>query len=115
VACSGRAYAPVTVPADGVASVQIVEPAPDTRPKHSAGLTVEQQLGGSLVTAVVPGSPADKAGIRVDDVIVELEGVPVGMFGDYLSELLDDLAPGRGTTLTYERGDQRLTAQLVVP
>ena len=53
--------------------------------------------------------------MRVDDLIVELEGVPVSMFGDYLSDLLDDVPPGRGMALTYERGDQKLTAQLVVP
>jgi len=113
--CRGGDFATVTVPADGVATVKIVETAPDTRPKHPAGLTVEEQVGGSIVTAVAPGSPADKAGMRVDDLIVELEGMPVTTFGHYLPDLLGDVPPGDGMTLTYERGDDRLTAHLVVP
>lgn len=40
----------------------------------ASGLTT---LGGALVTYVVPGSPADLAGVQEDDVIVQFNGVEV--------------------------------------
>lgn len=37
---------------------------------------------GAKVSIVSPGSPADKAGLRVGDIIYKLDGVPVKVFGD---------------------------------
>ena len=36
---------------------------------------------GALVRAVQPGGPAEQAGIRVDDIVVEFDGKPLGKPG----------------------------------
>jgi len=41
------------------------------------GVTVQQQSDGLLVTRVIEGGPAEKAGIKVGDVIFEADGKPV--------------------------------------
>jgi len=102
----------VNVPADGVASVKIVAATAAPQPKHPSGLTVEMQLGGALVTAVAPGSPADKAGLRVDDMLVSVWHIEVSRLGEFFETILEDL-PAAGLPITYERGDQTGTVQLV--
>ncbi|MCX7680284.1 MAG: trypsin-like peptidase domain-containing protein [Spirochaetes bacterium] len=42
---------------------------------------------GALVGAVVPGSPADKGGIQVGDVIVKVNNTPIKEFSDLLQEV----------------------------
>ncbi|MBI2957459.1 MAG: PDZ domain-containing protein [Chloroflexi bacterium] len=50
---------------------------------------------GALVTDVVPGSPADNAGLRPGDVIMSFNGVALGD-GVSLARLLIDCAGGHG-------------------
>jgi C-terminal processing protease CtpA/Prc len=38
-----------------------------------------------IVLAVTPGSPANKAGIKVGDKIIERDGTPIKCLGDYFS------------------------------
>lgn len=49
----------------------------------SADATLRHQLGlgegvGLVVARVMPGSPADRAGLKVHDVVVAIDGAPVG-------------------------------------
>jgi S1-C subfamily serine protease len=46
--------------------------------------------GGVLVTSSEPGGAADKAGIRQGDVLVELDGEPVGGIDDLHRLLLEE-------------------------
>jgi len=94
-----------------------VEPAAGASPQPFVGLDLEESISGSLeamvflgglrVAAVVPGSPAEAAGIRVGDRLVkagsagaeplELERV------DQWSALLAQAKPGDSMALTLER------------
>jgi S1-C subfamily serine protease len=49
--------------------------------------------GGALVIDVVPGSAAEKAGIRKGDLIVEFNGMEIATFSD-LPQMVAALAPG---------------------
>jgi S1-C subfamily serine protease len=59
-------------------------------------------MQGAYVGGVKPGSPADVAGVRVGDIIVEVGDKPVRSADD-LSATLSKLNPGR-TSLKLQRG-----------
>ena len=73
----------------------------------------EHPEGGARVTHVVDGSPADEAGIREGDIIVEFDGRvirgPVG-----LTRRIHDSSPGDRATIVVVRdgSQQRLEAEL---
>lgn len=62
-------------------------------------------MSDSNSEAVVPGSPADKAGLRAGDVITAVNDVKVGASGG-VSSLVAEYAPGDTIEITYQRGDQ---------
>jgi serine protease Do len=68
---------------------------------------------GALVSSVEKGSPADKAGLKVGDVIRSINGKPVIVSGD-LPAVVSLAMPGEKVTLGIHRdgGTQQLTAQL---
>jgi len=68
------------------------------------GLAVEE---GAWVRRVEAGSPAEAAGLRPGDVLVAVDGVPVGRPHD-LRTLVSAHAPGEVVILTTLRGDQSL-------
>ncbi len=59
---------------------------------------------GDEQPGITPGGPADEAGVRPGDVIVELEGEPVRTAAE-LIVLLRSHQPGDRITMTIERGD----------
>jgi serine protease Do len=63
--------------------------------------------GGALVTEIDIGSPAAKAGIRVADVVLEVDGVQTDSASEYLA-LLRTYPPGAKITLTLLRGEEIL-------
>jgi regulator of sigma E protease len=60
-----------------------------------------------VVKNVEPGSPAEKAGVKVDDVIVKLAGRPVSTWKEV--ELGVSTAPRQDLPIEIERGGQRIT------
>jgi serine protease Do len=68
---------------------------------------------GVGVTSVVPGSPAEKAGIRKDDVIVRVDGDNVTSVRK-LTRLISEIAPDQSVKITVSRGgaEQDLTATI---
>lgn len=69
---------------------------------------------GAIISEVTPGSPADSAGLRVGDVVLEADGSRVnGSAG--LIAAIRDAAPGDDVVIVVQRDDQRLevTATLV--
>lgn len=64
--------------------------------------------GAVIVQTVEPGSPADRAGLRVGDVLVAVSGVPVG--GRSVAWVVDSLRgpPGSVVALVAERGTLEL-------
>lgn len=85
-------------------------PPPATRgrgqvPPDTAG----EELGeGAKVVQVVPLSPAEKVGIKVDDVITAVNGTPVRN-GEELRDSVQRFRPGDVVTVTVKRGEETLT------
>jgi len=73
------------------------------------GLTVDS---GALVTEVVPGSMAEKAGLKVGDVIVAFNGTSLGEEAPLLG-IIRACPPGNPITLDFWRGTSRQQAELV--
>src|SRR5262245_42623094 len=77
-----------------------------TRPGF--GLQVQPISGGLFVQAVTAGGPADKAGLRPGDVIVEVDGEPAESIDPLVVKTLE-MQPGDTVDLTYERGGRHTT------
>ncbi len=58
--------------------------------------------GGVIISGVVPGSPAERAGLKANDIIRKLAGKEVTDLKTY-SELLKDLSPGDSVHIVFER------------
>lgn len=80
------------------------------------GIEKEKSEGGQvLVAAVVPGSPAEKAGFRVGDVIVAINGVEINDANkEALKKATGNAGPGSEMTYIIKRQGAKvtLTAQL---
>jgi hypothetical protein len=62
---------------------------------------------GVRVEAVVPGSPAEKAGVAAGDVLLGLDGRPVAGLRDY-AERLRAMAPGQAVRATFARDGKEI-------
>jgi S1-C subfamily serine protease len=60
--------------------------------------------GGALITRVVPGSPAAKAGLKAGDVITAFHGKSIAS-ADTLTAAVYEARPGEKVTLTIHRND----------
>jgi len=67
---------------------------------------------GLLLAGVRPGGPADLAGMKRGDIIVELAGHPIGDIYD-LMYVLQQAKPGQHVTAVVERGEERLRLRVV--
>ena len=59
--------------------------------------------GRSVVVAVLPGSPAERAGLAEGDLITAIDGAPVGSAAE-LRAAIEAIAEGAAYTLTIDRG-----------
>jgi serine protease Do len=69
--------------------------------------------GGALVDTVQPGGAADRAGIRVGDSIVDIDGRPVRSLADLRTRLYAE-APGTALTVTYDRSGTKSTVGVLL-
>ncbi|HET9333848.1 MAG TPA: trypsin-like peptidase domain-containing protein [Gemmatimonadota bacterium] len=60
--------------------------------------------GGVLITSCEPGGPADRAGLRQGDVLVELDGGPVGGIDDLHRLLLEERIDAPTTAIVLRNG-----------
>lgn len=69
---------------------------------------------GAVIAEIEKGSPADKAGLRVDDIILEIDGQTITGQGALIG-IIRDSAPGDKVTIAVERDGKRieLSATLV--
>jgi S1-C subfamily serine protease len=77
------------------------------------GARVATQGGRLTVASVQKGSPAERAGLRVGDEIVTLDGEPVRESVDFESRLLRKAA-GQVVSLTLQRGDRSAQATVTL-
>jgi S1-C subfamily serine protease len=76
-------------------------------PELKKRLDIEAEAG-SVVTEVVPNSPADKAGLKRDDVITAVDDRSVKAPPD-LRDALQKAGPGKDVTLKVVRGKEKLS------
>src|SRR5579884_762898 len=69
------------------------------------------RTGGLEVVEVAEGSPAQRAGLRPEDLIVELGGVPVQRADD-IQRLMSEAAIGKPLTVSVLRGEHWLELEL---
>ncbi len=77
------------------------------------GVNVDADDDGVRLSSVDADGPADKAGLRVDDVITEIDDEPVSA-PEELIVAIRTHRPGDKVALTYERGGQRRTAEVTL-
>jgi serine protease Do len=68
---------------------------------------------GVLIETVTPGGPAEKAGLRRDDIIVALGGKPV-KDGDDLVGRVSEMPVGTETAVTVDRGGKKMDMRLTI-
>lgn len=75
---------------------------------ESGDAAVRAPSGGEalVIESVVPGSPADSAGIQADDRVVEIDGSPAS--NEELDRLRRDLDPGDSVDLILDRAGERV-------
>ncbi len=83
-----------------------------------SGRDIEPAVGrapetGAVIGAVMPGTPAAKAGLQAGDRIVGVDGHDVATFGD-LRGRVAELKPGSEATLRVVRKDRPLTLKATV-
>ncbi|GEM_PF-2289324 len=76
------------------------------------GIRFEPVEGGVKVTQVLEGSPAEAAGLLVDDVITAIGGTNIG--DGAIRETLRDYEPGDALDLTVTRGTETLTVSVIL-
>ncbi|MCC7371627.1 MAG: PDZ domain-containing protein [Chloroflexi bacterium] len=82
------------------------EDAPPPPPAPKIGLRVKDGSGGALVDAVRPGLPAEAAGVRVGDLVTEINGRPVRSGAD-LENALAQLQAGQSVAFDLRRDGRR--------
>jgi serine protease Do len=82
-------------------------------PDVARQLGLDESVKGVVVRRVEPGSAADRAGIRRNDVIVEIDGQPVTSVASF-SKAISKLKSGDTALIVVQRGDrtQVLTLKL---
>jgi serine protease Do len=75
-------------------------------PAPSLTAAGEPAASGLVVSRIMPGGPADAAGLRVGDVLTAIDGKAVDRFTySYLYEFMLGMRPGQQIRLTSRRGD----------
>ena len=77
----------------------------------SAGLTSRK---GALVSAVSPGSPADRAGVIKGDIILSLQGNPTNTAADVLRLLRQELRAGQTVEIEVQRNRAILNLEIIL-
>jgi S1-C subfamily serine protease len=78
---------------------------PRPLPPHARGRL--GRVGGVEIVEVASGSPAERADLRAEDLIVELDGQPVERVDD-VQRVMTEAAIGRALPITVLRGERQL-------
>ena len=73
-----------------------------------------ETVNGLVVKTVIPATPAEAAGIKVDDIIVAINGTPVREMADLTCYLGEYVSYGDEVTLTLMRDGAKIELPLIV-
>ncbi len=88
-------------------------------PEVARFLNIENQAG-LVVSEVLEGSPAEKAGLQERDILLALDGTPLprlkpdGVVAGFLDNEITRLGPGASVALTVLRGTERVELKAVL-
>jgi S1-C subfamily serine protease len=71
----------------------------------------EDRQAGVEIVQVVAGSPAAEAGLRPEDLILDVDGTPIEKMDD-LQQLMVGETIGRSVSVRVLRGDRTLTVDI---
>ena len=71
----------------------------------------EEKAEGVVVTTVIPGSPADQAGLKVDDVVLTIDGRWTDS-GPDLFRAVSVVKPGTTVVAEVRRGDKMVSLKV---
>lgn len=92
---------------------EIIETGDSSTPIIGVTLDTTYTDGGSRISEVTPGGPADAAGLRSGDIITSLQGRDTSDSTE-LVVAIRSFAPGQTVQLTFIRGGQTQTVSLVL-
>lgn len=72
-----------------------------------------ESSGGVLVTGTVDGGPADRAGLQEGDVILSMDGAPIGGLA-HITWLAGTLGVGKEVSVVVRRGEEEHTFELTL-
>ena len=78
-----------------------------------AYLNLDEKNQGSLVRGMLTNGPAEKAGLKAYDVIVEVGGTKV-QNSQHLVDLISDYEPGKKIKMRYLRNNRGQASEKVV-
>lgn len=81
-------------------------------PELAEGLHLGRDFG-VVVSDITPGGPADKAGLRIQDVIVSVDGAPIGSL-PLFSHTLNLHKTGENAKVVVLRGSERVQLDIVL-
>lgn len=80
---------------------------------HRVGFGVAEEAGALVVTGVVDGQPASRAGLRKGDRLLALDGQTIAREADY-DEIAEQFVRGREVIFSVDRAGTRLELPVVV-
>jgi S1-C subfamily serine protease len=81
---------------------------PGTKPRKVSFGSIpdfSREAGGILLSGVMPGSPAEAAGLTAGDVVTEMGGRTIDTIYDFQAALAEH-APGDSITVKFVRGSE---------
>lgn len=78
-------------------------------PQPYMGIVGEDTDGGAKLTQIVRGSPAEKAGVKENDVVVEMDGKKIEGYGDLIGKVQEKKV-GDAIKLKVKRGSDTVDA-----
>ncbi|MDQ1404344.1 MAG: hypothetical protein QOG03_2660 [Actinomycetota bacterium] len=84
-----------------------------SRPLLGVSVTDDQSGAGALVANVVSGSPADKAGLQVGDLVTKIDDQAINSAGDLIS-VTQSHKPGDKLSITYTRSGSSHTVKVTL-
>ncbi|HUA05220.1 MAG TPA: trypsin-like peptidase domain-containing protein [Solirubrobacteraceae bacterium] len=82
-------------------------------PTVTGGAAIAKGATSAGAAAIVPGSPAAKAGLQAGDLITAVNGTPVASVNQFVATIAN-YAPGNTVTLTVNRGGQTKSIKLTL-